>query len=68
MKKEHGPGSAVMKQATSAANRTGSWSVAKQEFARKVAISGSFTDKSLTVRGDLKSQAGSSGKRVGHKS
>lgn len=43
---KQGEKSSVMKSADSAANRTGSWSIAKQDFAHRVTTSGSYAIKS----------------------
>jgi hypothetical protein len=43
---KQGERSSVMKSADSAANRTGRWSVAKQDFAHRVTTSGSYAIKS----------------------
>jgi hypothetical protein len=42
---KQGEKSSVMKSADSAANRTGRWSTAKQDFAHRVTTSGSFVIK-----------------------
>jgi hypothetical protein len=47
--------SVVMKSASNAATRTGTWSTAKREFAQKVTASGSFT-KEPPLTGGAKSQ------------
>lgn len=43
---KQGEKSPVMKSADSAANRTGRWSIAKQDFAHRVTTSGSYVVKS----------------------
>jgi hypothetical protein len=47
---KQGEKSSVMKSADSAANRTGRWSTAKQDFAHRVTTSGSYVIKT-TVPG-----------------
>lgn len=43
--KQYDQKSAVMKSASSAATRTGSWSSAKQDFAHRATTAGSVADK-----------------------
>jgi hypothetical protein len=50
--------SSVMKSANSAATRIGSWSAAKQDFARRVTTSGSVANKAASA--NTKSMAASS--------
>jgi hypothetical protein len=45
---KQGEKSSVMKSANSAANRTGRWSPAKQDFAHRVTTSGSFAVKATS--------------------
>jgi hypothetical protein len=45
---KQGEKSSVMKSANSAANRTGRWSTAKQDFAHRVTTSGSYAIKTTS--------------------
>jgi hypothetical protein len=47
--KQNDQKSSVMKSAISAVTRTGSWSVAKQDFAHRVTTSGSVANKAASA-------------------
>jgi hypothetical protein len=57
--KRDNQGTAVMKSANSAATRTGSWSVAKREFAQRVTASGSFKQMTATPAAESTSHVAS---------